>query len=52
LLVTGGSDCHGFSKGKPLIGSVKLPAIYFQALKQAHLKKARSAAPAAAPNGA
>lgn len=25
LLVTGGSDCHGLSKGKPLIGSVKLP---------------------------
>ena len=25
LLVTGGSDCHGLSKGKPLIGTVKLP---------------------------
>ncbi|MES1180654.1 MAG: PHP domain-containing protein [Verrucomicrobiota bacterium] len=25
LLVTGGSDCHGFSKLKPLIGTVKLP---------------------------
>lgn len=25
LLVTGGSDCHGFSKNKPLIGGVKLP---------------------------
>jgi len=25
LLVTGGSDCHGFSKGKPLIGRIKLP---------------------------
>ena len=25
LLITGGSDCHGMSKGKPLIGSVKLP---------------------------
>jgi hypothetical protein len=25
LLVTGGSDCHGFSKNKPLIGTVKLP---------------------------
>jgi predicted metal-dependent phosphoesterase TrpH len=25
LLVTGGSDCHGMSKGKPLIGGVKLP---------------------------
>ncbi len=25
LLVTGGSDCHGFSKRQPLIGTVKLP---------------------------
>ena len=25
LLVTGGSDCHGFSKIKPLIGGIKLP---------------------------
>jgi len=25
LLVTGGSDCHGLSKGKPLIGTVSLP---------------------------
>jgi 3',5'-nucleoside bisphosphate phosphatase len=25
LLVTGGSDCHGISKGKPLIGTVRLP---------------------------
>lgn len=25
LLVTGGSDCHGLSKGRPLIGSVRLP---------------------------
>jgi len=25
LLVTGGSDCHGYSKAKPLIGTIKLP---------------------------
>jgi predicted metal-dependent phosphoesterase TrpH len=25
LLVTGGSDCHGLSKGKPLVGSIKVP---------------------------
>jgi len=25
LLVTGGSDCHGYSKIRPLIGTVKLP---------------------------
>ena len=24
LLITGGSDCHGLNKGKPLIGSVKI----------------------------
>ena len=33
LLVTGGSDCHGFSKGKPLIGSVKLPYEHVEKLK-------------------
>jgi predicted metal-dependent phosphoesterase TrpH len=25
LLVTGGSDCHGFTKGAPVIGTVKVP---------------------------
>lgn len=34
LLVTGGSDCHGLSKGKPLIGTVKLPYTHVEALKQ------------------
>ena len=33
LLVTGGSDCHGLSKGKPLIGTVKLPYLHVEALK-------------------
>jgi predicted metal-dependent phosphoesterase TrpH len=33
LLVTGGSDCHGFSKGKPLIGNVKLPYEHVEKLK-------------------
>lgn len=28
LLVTGGSDCHGLSKGKPLIGTVRLDYLY------------------------
>jgi predicted metal-dependent phosphoesterase TrpH len=36
LLITGGSDCHGYSKGKPLIGGVKLPGVYFQRLKERH----------------
>jgi hypothetical protein len=39
LLVTGGSDCHGHSKGQPLIGGVKLPGIYLQKLKAAHLNR-------------
>ena len=34
LLVTGGSDCHGFSKGKPLIGTVKLPYENIEKLKE------------------
>ncbi len=33
LLVTGGSDCHGHSKGKPVIGTVKLPYHYVEELK-------------------
>ncbi|HTB84552.1 MAG TPA: PHP domain-containing protein [Candidatus Sulfotelmatobacter sp.] len=35
LLVTGGSDCHGFSKNKPLIGTVKLPYEHVEKLKAA-----------------
>ena len=34
LLVTGGSDCHGMSKGKPLIGTIKLPYQHVEKLKQ------------------
>ena len=33
LLVTGGSDCHGMSKGKPVIGTVKLPYQHVETLK-------------------
>ncbi|MBI4325167.1 MAG: PHP domain-containing protein [Chloroflexi bacterium] len=33
LLVTGGSDCHGLNKGKPLIGTIKLPYEYVRRLK-------------------
>ena len=33
LLVTGGSDCHGLSKGRPLIGTVKLPYAHVEKLK-------------------
>jgi len=43
LLVTGGSDCHGFSKGKPLIGTVKLPYEHVEKMK-AKIAERRSAA--------
>ena len=33
LLVTGGSDCHGMNKGKPLIGSIRLPYAHVEQLK-------------------
>ena len=33
LLVTGGSDCHGFSKKQPLIGTVKLPYEHVEQMK-------------------
>jgi predicted metal-dependent phosphoesterase TrpH len=34
LLVTGGSDCHGMNKGKPLIGTIKLPYQHVERLKE------------------
>ena len=39
LLVTGGSDCHGFSKVKPLIGTVKLPYQHIEKLVAAKQKR-------------
>jgi len=39
LRVTGGSDCHGKSKGKPLIGTVKLDFVYIEKLKQRHTER-------------
>ncbi|MBI3990525.1 MAG: PHP domain-containing protein [Candidatus Omnitrophica bacterium] len=38
LLITGGSDCHGLGKGKILSGSVKLPYVFVERLRQAHEK--------------
>lgn len=35
LLVTGGSDCHGMSKGRPLIGGIKLPYQHVERMKSA-----------------
>ncbi len=49
LLVTGGSDCHGFSKGKPLIGTVKLAGQYLNKLKDAHRAKSSNPQSAIAP---
>ena len=34
LLITGGSDCHGHSKGRPLLGTVRLPYAYVEKLKE------------------
>ena len=47
LLVTGGSDCHGLSKGKPLIGTVRLPMEYVAKLKAKVESRRSSAGPAA-----
>jgi len=47
LLVTGGSDCHGMSKGKPLIGTVKLPYREVEKLKEAVRKRSTSSSPSA-----
>jgi len=38
LLVTGGSDCHGYSKNKPLIGTVKLPYEHVEKMAAARQK--------------
>jgi predicted metal-dependent phosphoesterase TrpH len=47
LLVTGGSDCHGMNKGKPLIGSIKVPYQHVEKLKgQAAAQRAKLTAAA------
>jgi 3',5'-nucleoside bisphosphate phosphatase len=48
LLVTGGSDCHGYSKGKPLIGGVKLAGVHLEKLREAHQNRGPRPRPAAA----
>jgi len=53
LLVTGGSDCHGLSKGKPLIGTVKLPHSYIEALQDRVRRRAAAGPPGGlSPTGA
>lgn len=34
VLVTGGSDCHGLSKGRPLIGTIRLPTRNVELLRE------------------
>ncbi|MBG89987.1 MAG: histidinol phosphatase [Verrucomicrobiales bacterium] len=34
VLITGGSDCHGMNKGRPLIGGIKLPYVYVERMKE------------------
>jgi len=45
LLVTGGSDCHGMSKGRPLIGSVKLPYQHVEQLRERACERKLAATP-------
>lgn len=46
LLVTGGSDCHGMSKGHPLIGTIKLPYQHVELLRIAVARRRENT-----PNG-
>ena len=49
LLVTGGSDCHGLSKGKPLIGTVKVPYQHVEKLRARAAEIKAAALPRAQP---
>ena len=40
LLVSGGSDCHGLSKGRPLVGSIKVPYEVVERMRAKVEKKA------------
>jgi predicted metal-dependent phosphoesterase TrpH len=40
LLVTGGSDCHGMSKGQPLIGSIKVPYECVERMREKMISRA------------
>lgn len=42
LIITGGSDCHGFNKGRPLIGTIKLPYCHVEEMRTvANQRRAR-----------
>jgi 3',5'-nucleoside bisphosphate phosphatase len=49
LMVTGGSDCHGLSKGIPLIGTVKVPYQHVETLKARAAEIKAAALPHASP---
>ena len=49
LVVTGGSDCHGLSKGRPLIGTVKVPCQRLEPLRARAAELRRAARPSAQP---
>jgi predicted metal-dependent phosphoesterase TrpH len=45
LLVTGGSDCHGVNKGRPLLGTVRVPYEHVEMLKARAALLARTSEP-------
>ena len=49
LLVTGGSDCHGLNKGRPLIGTVRLDGSHAEILEQS-VRSRRMPAGSPVPN--
>ena len=49
LLVTGGSDCHGLSKGRPLIGTVRVPDEHVRALRSAAARRRQTGLDQAPP---
>ncbi|MBL9134523.1 MAG: PHP domain-containing protein [Verrucomicrobiales bacterium] len=51
LLVTGGSDCHGRSKNRPTMGSVKLPMSFVDTLLDYQRNRPSSPAPTGGPHG-
>jgi predicted metal-dependent phosphoesterase TrpH len=50
LLVTGGSDCHGLTKGKPLIGSLKIPYACVESLNEARARRRQQSTAADQPH--
>jgi hypothetical protein len=41
LAVTGGSDCHGKSKNRPTMGSVRLAGEHLDGLRERHAARQR-----------